>query len=141
MPSLPLPSAPLGLTPTSKTLPTSTPGIHCDHDRRADVGAHLAGLVLGVVIQAGPRRRPDDRIPRSPRADIGRRSAVSISQVAADRRGTSPPEAAIQVTGPRVDVVTAATDPQLSRWDNEGRRIPDPPLRRHRRADLLRSVA
>ena len=122
-------SVPRGLTPHSTVLPIATPDIQGDHHRRTGVGVGLAGLVLGVVIQGGPRRRRMVWLPRPPRADGGRRSAVSISGVvssaALDQRG---------------DVLQDPADPQLSRWENEGGRVVDRPLGWHRVSDLRTSA-
>jgi hypothetical protein len=134
MPGLPIQSASLDVTPAAKALPTVS--IDGDHHRCADVGAGLAGLVLGVMIQGGPRRRPNAPVPSSPRIDRGRRSAVSVSRVGVDVRGSSPPDVPIEVGDPWAGSVTAVADPQVSRWENEGGRIRDTPLRRPRNAGL-----
>lgn len=140
MPGLPMQSALMDFTPRSRALSNSPPDVHRDHHRRDDVGACLAGLMLGVVIQGGPRRRSNGRIPAPRRADLGRRPAVSASWVAVDVREPPPPGVAIQVEDPRAGVLTEAGDPQLSRWENEGGRVRDTPLRVHRVADLRRSA-
>lgn len=136
MSALRTPSAPLGFPPKSNVLPHSSPaGISGDHHRRDDIGASVAGLVLGLVIQGGPRRRSNGRVPPPRRADLGRRPAVSVSCVDVDLRGSPPSGVAVRVPRKRVLVETA--DPQLCRWENEGGRIADPPLRKHRIAGFF----
>jgi hypothetical protein len=136
MSALQTPSAPLGSPPKSKVLPHSTPpGIHGDHHRRDDIGASVAGLVLGLVIQGGPRSRSNGRVPPPRRADLARRPAASVSCVDVDLRRSRPSGVAIRVRRKRV--LVEATDPQLCRWENEGGRLADPPLGNHRIAGLF----
>jgi hypothetical protein len=135
MAALQTPSAPLGSPPKSNVLPHSTPaGIHGDHHRRDDIGASVAGLVLGLVIQGGPRRRSNGRVPPPRRADLERRPAVPVSCVDVDLRRSPPPGVAIRARRNRV--LAEAPDPQC-RWENEGGRIADPPLGKHRSAGLF----
>lgn len=131
MSGLPIQGLSIGVSPGSDELPDPRrTGTHGGHHRRADLGASLAGLVLGVVIQGGRRRRLIDWIPSPPRRDRKRRSAVSGSTVAEELRGSLASElaSAVDASWTRLQLETTV-EPQLCQWENEGGRVRDLALR------------
>lgn len=62
--------------------PSVVPLDTADHQLRVDLGPRVAGLVLGAVIQGGPRRRANGRIPPPRKANAARRRDTPISLVA-----------------------------------------------------------
>ena len=101
-----------------------------DHHLRIELGARVAGLVLGAVIQGGPRRRGNGRIPSPRRRNAGRRPNAAISFVALDLPGSPRPDRVVVVRRDSPEALAPETDDQpLRRWENEGGRTgPEPSI-------------